>query len=381
VAVGSALIVQNLTARHSEERDPRGLPPEPVFLRLLRLERRRTERSRQPFVLMVLEGERSRADDRDRGALERAVSALLAAIRETDVAGWYKDHCLGVILAEHGAKDKGAVIEALRARMNEALRSRLRPEEFAQLRLSFHWFPDDWKERDSGNSPTVALYPDLVQREESRKIPIAIKRAVDIAGSALALIFLAPILLAIGLAIRVSSPGPILFRQERLGRHGARFTLFKFRSMYARSDATPHVEFIKQFIAGKGDAQAGAASDGAVYKLTQDPRVTPVGRFLRKTSLDELPQLFNVLTGEMSLVGPRPPIPYELEAYDLWHRRRLLEAKPGITGLWQVTGRSRLRFDDMVRLDLRYAKGWSLWLDLKILLRTVRVVLSGAGAY
>ncbi|TME31012.1 MAG: sugar transferase, partial [Chloroflexi bacterium] len=147
------------------------------------------------------------------------------------------------------------------------------------------------------------------------------------------------------------------------------------------SDATPHVEFIKQFIAGKGDAQAGAAADGGVYKLTQDPRVTPVGRLLRKTSLDELPQLVNVLTGEMSLVGPRPPIPYELEAYDLWHRRRLLEAKPGITGLWQVTGRSRLRFDDMVRLDLRYAKGWSLWLDLKILLRTVRVVLSGAGAY
>ena len=381
MAVGSALIVQNLTGRHPEERDLHGLPPEPVFLRLLCLERRRTERSRQPFVLMVLEGERSGAHDGGGGGLERAVSALLSAIRETDVAGWYKDHCLGVILAEHGAKDKGAVVEALQARMTEALRARLRPDEFGQLRLSFHWFPDDWKDRDSGNAPAVALYPDLVQREESRKIPIAIKRAVDIAGSALALIILAPLLLAIGLAIRLSSPGPILFRQERLGRHGAGFTLFKFRSMYAQSDATPHVEFIKQFIAGKGDAQAGAAADGGVYKLTQDPRVTPVGRLLRKTSLDELPQLVNVLTGEMSLVGPRPPIPYELEAYDLWHRRRLLEAKPGITGLWQVTGRSRLRFDDMVRLDLRYAKGWSLWLDLKILLRTVRVVLSGAGAY
>jgi lipopolysaccharide/colanic/teichoic acid biosynthesis glycosyltransferase len=118
-----------------------------------------------------------------------------------------------------------------------------------------------------------------------------------------------------------------------------------------------------------------------VYKLTGDARVTPVGRFLRKTSLDELPQLFNVLTGEMSLVGPRPPIRYELDAYDIWHRRRLLEAKPGITGLWQVTGRSRLRFDDMVRLDLQYATAWSLWLDLKILLRTARVVVSGAGAY
>jgi exopolysaccharide biosynthesis polyprenyl glycosylphosphotransferase len=305
----------------------------------------------------------------------------LSAIRETDVAGWYKDRCLGVIFAELGAKDKAAVIDALRARMTEALRSRLGHEEAGQLRLSFHWFPDDWKDRDSGNSPTAALYPDLVQREESKKISSTIKRAVDITGSALALIILAPILLAIALAIRLSSPGPILFRQERLGRHGTRFTLFKFRSMYARSDATPHIEFIKRFIAGKGDAQTGAAADGAVYKLTQDPRVTPVGQLLRKTSLDELPQLFNVLTGEMSLVGPRPPIPYELDAYDLWHRRRLLEAKPGITGLWQVTGRSRLRFDDMVRLDLRYAKSWSLWLDLKILLRTVRVVLSGAGAY
>ena len=187
MAVGPALIVQNLTGTHPEERDLHGLPPEPVFLRLLRLERRRTERSRQPFVLMVLGRESRAADEPGSSALERAVSALLSAIRETDVAGWCKDRCLGVILAEHGAKDKGAVIEALRARMTEALRSRLRPDEFGQLRLSFHWFPDDWKDRDSGNAPTVALYPDLVQREESRKIPIAIKRAVDIAGSALAL--------------------------------------------------------------------------------------------------------------------------------------------------------------------------------------------------
>jgi lipopolysaccharide/colanic/teichoic acid biosynthesis glycosyltransferase len=151
--------------------------------------------------------------------------------------------------------------------------------------------------------------------------------------------------------------------------------------MYAKCDATPHVQFVKQFIAGTAEAQPDAATNGGVYKLTRDPRITPIGAFLRKTSLDELPQLFNVLRGDMSLVGPRPPIGYELEAYDAWHRRRILEAKPGITGLWQVTGRSQMRFDDMVRLDLEYARAWSLWLDIKILLRTARVVLSRAGAY
>jgi lipopolysaccharide/colanic/teichoic acid biosynthesis glycosyltransferase len=348
-----------------------GLPPEPVFLRHLRLERRRTERSRQPFVLMLLEG------DRGDGLLGRTVSALRSAIRETDVAGWYKPRCLGVIFAEVGARDKAAVIDTLRARMTEALRSRLQPDELGQIRLSFHWFPDEWNGNATGRSNGAALYVDLQQREGRTQIPLAMKRTIDLAGSVFGLIILAPLLLLIALAIKLSSPGPVMFRQERLGQDGASFTLFKFRSMYARSDATPHKEFIKRYIAGTVDTPP----DGAVYKLTQDSRVTPVGRFLRKTSLDELPQLFNVLRGEMSLVGPRPPIPYELEGYDVWHRRRVLEAKPGITGLWQVTGRSRLRFDDMVRLDLRYATGWSLWLDLKILLRTARVVLSGTGAY
>jgi lipopolysaccharide/colanic/teichoic acid biosynthesis glycosyltransferase len=122
-------------------------------------------------------------------------------------------------------------------------------------------------------------------------------------------------------------------------------------------------------------------SQNAVYKIQDDPRVTRVGKFLRKTSLDELPQLINVLKGEMSLVGPRPPIPYELEAYQIWHRRRVLEAQPGITGLWQVNGRSRIKFDDMVRLDLQYARTWSVWLDIKILWQTPRAVLFGAGAY
>src|SRR5258708_30231592 len=169
-----------------------------------------------------------------------------------------------------------------------------------------------------------------------------------------------------------------MFRQERVGQYGARFILLKFRCMNLSTDETLHKEYVTNFIAGRANSDSDSGKEKKPYKMTNDPRVTWIGKLMRRASMDEVPQFWNVLRGDMSLVGPRPPIPYELEAYDLWHRRRLLEAKPGITGLWQVTGRSRLRFDDMVRLDLRYAKGWSLWLGLKILLRTVRVVLSGA---
>jgi len=151
--------------------------------------------------------------------------------------------------------------------------------------------------------------------------------------------------------------------------------------MHSVNDANIHKEYVKQFISGNCQSKRPGETQNGVYKITEDPRVTRVGKLLRKTSFDELPQLFNVLKGEMSLVGPRPPIPYELESYDVWHRRRLSEMKPGITGLWQVNGRSKTSFDDMVRLDLKYAQMWSLWLDIKILLQTARAVLSGEGAY
>jgi lipopolysaccharide/colanic/teichoic acid biosynthesis glycosyltransferase len=188
-----------------------------------------------------------------------------------------------------------------------------------------------------------------------------------------------PLLLAIAIAVKLSSRGPILFRQQRVGQYGRNFTFLKFRSMYVNNDNSVHQEFVKKLIAQDG---ATPAQEGqGVYKLTNDKRITRIGGFLRRTSLDELPQLFNVLRGDMSLVGPRPPIPYELAAYQTWHRRRVLEVKPGITGLWQVTGRSRVKFDEMVRLDLRYATNWSPWLDLKILLKTPLAVIKGSGAY
>jgi lipopolysaccharide/colanic/teichoic acid biosynthesis glycosyltransferase len=151
--------------------------------------------------------------------------------------------------------------------------------------------------------------------------------------------------------------------------------------MYVNNDHLVHQKFVTEMIANDAERQPASKNDDGVFKLKNDTRITRVGRFLRRTSLDELPQLLNVLKGDMSLVGPRPAIPYELAAYQTWHRRRVLEARPGITGVWQVTGRSRVRFDEMVRMDLRYAMAWSPWLDLKILLRTPLAVIRGTGAY
>jgi lipopolysaccharide/colanic/teichoic acid biosynthesis glycosyltransferase len=151
--------------------------------------------------------------------------------------------------------------------------------------------------------------------------------------------------------------------------------------MHVNNDAREHREYVKKLIAGTAERQRSSGQSGGVYKLIKDPRITRLGSLLRRSSLDELPQFLNVLQGNMSLVGPRPPVPYEVEAYDIWHRRRLLEAKPGITGLWQINGRSRVKFDEMVRLDLRYAQSWSPWMDIQILLRTPVAVVLGAGAH
>jgi lipopolysaccharide/colanic/teichoic acid biosynthesis glycosyltransferase len=191
-----------------------------------------------------------------------------------------------------------------------------------------------------------------------------------------------PFFILIPICIKLTSRGPVFFRQARVGQYEKPFQFLKFRSMYEGNDPSVHREYIYNLISQKpsGDVVNTGAGE-KVFKMKNDKRVTPLGKILRKTSLDELPQFFNVLKGEMSLTGPRPPIPYELEKYDIWHRRRVLEVKPGITGLWQVVGRSSTTFDEMVRLDLQYAANWSLWLDIKILLKTPWVVVAGRGAY
>jgi exopolysaccharide biosynthesis polyprenyl glycosylphosphotransferase len=249
------------------------------------------------------------------------------------------------------------------------------------MRISFHFFPERGDKSGFGQLVNEELYPDLFERDEERKFSRFVKRSMDIAGSLAALILCSPLFLLISAAIKLTSKGPILFKQERVGRYGSRFMFLKFRSMECGSDARIHREYVKQYIAGEAEAGRAGQTQNAVYKIQSDPRITRVGKFLRRSSLDELPQFINVLRGDMSLVGPRPPIPYELEGYQLWHRRRVQESKPGITGLWQVNGRSKVKFDDMVRMDLHYAKTWSLWLDIKILLQTPAAVLFGAGGY
>jgi lipopolysaccharide/colanic/teichoic acid biosynthesis glycosyltransferase len=183
----------------------------------------------------------------------------------------------------------------------------------------------------------------------------------------------------IALLIKLDSRGPVFYKQERVGMDGRIFLFYKFRSMRTDTDDARHREFQRKYIKGLPDSNLGDEGRPA-YKLRADERVTRLGRILRKTSLDELPQLFNVLRGDMSIVGPRPPIPYEVESYELWHRKRL-DMKPGITGLWQVSGRNRLPFDEMVRMDLYYIENWSLLLDLKIILQTLPVMWRGEDAY
>ena len=198
----------------------------------------------------------------------------------------------------------------------------------------------------------------------------AMKRAFDLAFAATAMVLLSPLFLAIALGVKLSSRGPVFYRQTRVGLRGRPFTFLKFRSMRVASSADVHRRFTADWIYGRTGGGNGAvpeAPDAAtkVHKIVRDPRITPLGRLLRKTSLDELPQFWNVLRGEMSIVGPRPPIPYEVERYSEWHKRRL-EVLPGITGLWQVSGRNALSFEEMVRLDIQYIERWSLEEDVKI---------------
>jgi len=353
-----------------------------LFQSALTLERKRVERSGQSFALMLLDGTQFPGTAGDSNRIPRF---LVTLTRETDVAGWYESgSVLGLIFTDIDPKNAYEVLQILRTRIESGLEEKLGTEKSKQIVLSIDVFPED-VERDSSNDAgkfaSAKFYPEGSKQNRGRKISLVVKRAIDIIGSGLLLILLSPLLAAIALAIKLTSEGEVLFKQERLGHYGIPFQFLKFRSMYVNNSSDIHREFIKEFIQRKTDRTEEVPPPRKVYKIAQDPRVTPVGRFLRKSSLDELPQLWNVFMGQMSLVGPRPPLQYEFRLYDIWHRRRVLEAKPGITGLWQVNGRSRTCFDDMVRLDLRYARSWSLWLDLFILLRTPFAVFSGDGAY
>ena len=357
----------------------RDVLPEEAFRRRIAIERKRTERSREPFLLMLLEAGSLQNGTAAEQTLDGIIAAMQSSTRETDVVGWYKDgNTVGVMFTGLVVSDRNSVLCTILGRVSSALQQEVSMERFNQIAFSFHFFPDDWDGDNGGRPSDPILYPDIFIPSSDQRNLLRIKRVMDILGSSAMLLVCLPVFAVIALLVRLTSKGPILFRQDRIGQYGRRFTFLKFRSMRVDNDESVHREYVKQLIAGVAERVPANGNGEGVYKLAGDKRITPIGKFLRKTSLDELPQFLNVLRGDMSLVGPRPPIPYELAAYQTWHRRRVLQVKPGITGLWQVTGRSRVRFDDMVRLDLRYAISWSPWLDCKILLRTPGAVIRGA---
>jgi lipopolysaccharide/colanic/teichoic acid biosynthesis glycosyltransferase len=286
--------------------------------------------------------------------------------RETDIKGWIDENQIGVILPNTDDKGVKFYIEKIfqeDGHFDYSVTTGTYPDQlFQQLLTEKDGQPD--------------LFPlDLDERVNSLRLQRALKRGIDVAGSFLGFSLLSPLMCVISLAIKINSSGPVIFKQTRLGMKGERFPLYKFRSMYLDVDDRIHREYVGNLIGGRLGAINQGDRRNPFFKMKDDPRITRVGKIIRNLSMDELPQLFNVFKGQMSLVGPRPPIPYEIERYEPWHLRRILEMKPGLTGLWQVSGRSTTTFDEMVRLDLRYVRNWSLWLDLKILAKTVREVL------
>ena len=355
------MTVKARDSKHREGSTPvETFPVRPVplnedeFRNRLALERKRSERSDMLFILMLAEIDDEPAGRPPALELDRAISNLTSVTRETDAVGWStSERCLGAIFTGILPENREAALSAIKARAGALLQIGAGSPQHQPLRLSFYVFPDDWTQGCAFTADYGPLYSDLKPSSEIRKGMLTIKRILDVVGAISLLFITAPLFLLIGTAIKVTSPGPVFFRQERVGQFGQRFIFFKFRSMGVDNDHTSHQEYVKQLISGTAKPMLVTSNGQPVYKLANDDRITRLGGLLRKTSLDELPQFVNVLRGEMSLVGPSPPIPYELNDYRVWHRRRLLQVKPGITGLWQVNGRSRVAFDEMARLDLQ----------------------------
>ena len=344
-----------------------------VFLR----EGKRTHRSAGLLALLLVEA--SETVPAASPAWQKVVEAINAATRDTDLMGWLEqDALLGVVLTEISSRNV-QIVRGIEARVRRELSKRMSPAaiESLSLRVHVHYELEGSVEPEHEIAPVDPLLRSLSATSVRARAHRVLKRGLDIAGSLAFLVALAPVFALVAALVKLTSKGPIFFRQERIGEMARPFKMVKFRTMFTGSDSAIHQAFVTQFITSS--AQSEPVKD-APFKIANDPRITPLGHFLRKTSLDELPQFWNVLRGEMSLVGPRPPLAYEVEKYKQWHCRRVLEAKPGITGLWQVTGRSRTTFDEMVRLDLRYARTRSVWTDIKILLATPAAVIGGKGA-
>lgn len=292
-------------------------------------------------------------------------------VRDTDYVGFIDDDSIGVILPytnEQGAKQIAQKLTDSGSSALFAIETYTYPDKIFENLAQYGAIQQDTFVFEK-NDPTGSMW-----------FKLAVKRMIDFWGSIGLLVLLSPLMGITALLIKLTSNGPIIFTQTRLGERGVPFTFYKFRSMYVNTNDQIHRKYMAEFIKGnKGKTNTGDENK-PFFKLKSDPRVTLVGRFIRKTSIDELPQLFNVLEGSMSLVGPRPPLAYEAEKYQTWHLRRILEMKPGITGLWQIKGRGEAEWDESVRLDIQYVRNWSLGKDMKILFGTIKSVLTCKGA-
>jgi exopolysaccharide biosynthesis polyprenyl glycosylphosphotransferase len=306
----------------------------------------------------------------DRLYVREFIYRLTRNTRGRGVKGWVVPDTLGLLLLDtdqKGARRYAAKILNRNGSVPPSVITATYPEDIFQRLL------------DKKKGQRDLFTPDLDESKKTCRFSFIIKRGLDIVGSLIGLILSFPIIVITAIAIKATSPGPIIFRQTRVGLKGKRFLFYKFRSMYWNSDDQIHRQYVTDLINGNHEKINQVNRGKPLFKMNTDPRITRVGRIIRKLSIDELPQFFNVLKGDMSLVGPRPPLPYEVENYNPWHLKRI-KVKPGITGLWQVDGRSRTSFDDMVRMDLRYIQNWSLWRDAQILIKTVRAVFYPKGA-
>ena len=377
--------IERGTGDHALRDDRTGLYREEYFNEILALEKRRCERSRDSVLLMCADL-RAFDDMSDRHEVAALVMHVLSrATRETDIKGWHvSDAAVGILftqLKEQGDNRK-ATAQHIIDKCSDSLGTSPGPERMSKVDISWRVYPEEFLDGSADPQSDNREGPGRGEAAKRGHLSLWTKRLVDVSGSLIAMILLSPAFLAIAALIKLDSKGPVFFRQERIGLGGKRFVFLKFRSMYVDNDPGIHKAYVTGLIrAGRDDGADGVKGPVDTYKIKDDPRVTALGKVLRKSSLDELPQLINVLKGDMSLVGPRPPILYECQCYDVWHRRRVMEMKPGITGLWQVEGRSALPFDEAVRIDIRYVREWSLWMDLKIIFKTPLAVLTCRGAY
>lgn len=331
----------------------------------LEREKARAERNGHGVSLVIIQ-------TNGRGARERPrlEDVLKGRLRIMDEAGWFDQSRIGVLMPYTSRQGAWHMIED----MCRLMRGALSPADCRVYTYPQDWMKDsepghageDAAEREVEHVGPVADHPVAAALAPAGADSVPVwQRGLDIVGAALGLVILSPVFLATALVIKLVSPGPVFFRQKRIGRGGTPFVLWKFRTMAVAADTSLHQDHVAKLIRSANEEAAAMP----MTKLTDDPRVIPLGRIIRATCIDELPQLFNVLRGEMSLVGPRPPIPYEAREYLPWQRRRF-DAAPGLTGLWQVSGKNRLTFDEMIRLDIRYCRTKCLWKAIAIICRT-----------